>query len=90
MTDDELLDALVEALTPLMESGGVCSPFISAWEIDTNHGADGEEMHARIKELWLLGRSKARLRKLKGPHIIPPETGSEVQQSDGSTEGAER
>lgn len=65
MTDGELLDALVEALTPLMDRD-VCSPFISAWEIDTNHGADGEDLHARIKELWLLGRSKARLRKLKG------------------------
>lgn len=50
MTDRELLDALVAAIRPLLDPD-ICSPFISALEIDTNHGADGEEIHARIKAL---------------------------------------
>lgn len=50
MTDRELLDALVAALRPLLDPN-ICSPFMSAWEIDPHYGPDGEELHAQIKAL---------------------------------------
>lgn len=51
MTDRELLAALVDALRPLMDPE-VCSPFITAWELDGHRSdIDGEEIHARIMAL---------------------------------------
>ena len=50
-TDRELLDDLVAALRPLMDPD-ICSPYSSAWEIDTHHiKDDGQTFHARIKAL---------------------------------------
>lgn len=46
------LDRLRDAVAPLLDRE-VVQPFITAWEFETNRpGADGEEIHQRLREAW--------------------------------------